>query len=279
MKIDAETGWFKGLGDIVVFAWIGAGLKSKNIDFSFYCTGWRAELFAAFNMPTTVDKTNAVTLHEGYETCVKEKSPLNYLEWITAKLEEVAGNTFPKPIRPNVFIPPVDREYGRKAGKDAVLVFPHCVWEPRTWPKNYFIALCDSLKRAGHRVIVITQERDGAFLGWPCMYQKSLTFVAAAMQSCKMVIGNDSGPAHLAGTLGKKTIAIHGPTQGKRIYGYLPEVISYEKTSLGCSGCHCLPPFPRAQSCTFGCQELYRTFPEEVAEFALNHLQPQMKAA
>jgi hypothetical protein len=107
---------------------------------------------------------------------------------------------------------------------------------------------------------------------FPCIVGKSWSFIAAAIQQSKLVIGNDSGPAHLAGTLGTATIAIHGPTQRDRIYGHIPEVVGMEKRSLPCAGCHCLPVFKGQPawrpSCEIGCHQLYRTFPEEVFEKA-----------
>jgi hypothetical protein len=90
MKIDAETGWFKGVGDIVCYAWIGQGIRAQGGDVTFYCNGWRQELFEVLGMTTTTDQTGAVVTHEGYETAVQNKSPLNYLEWIHAKLMEAA---------------------------------------------------------------------------------------------------------------------------------------------------------------------------------------------
>ena len=97
-----------------------------------------------------------------------------------------------------------------------------------------------------------------------CLVGKSWNYIAAAMQSARLVIGNDSGPAHLSGTIGTPAIAIMGPTT-ERIYSYLPEVICYRKKSLECAGCHCLLPLGYRASCEVGCIELYRTLPDEVA--------------
>ena len=44
MKIDTHNGWFKGLGDIVCFAWIGATLQAAGAEAEFYAYGWRAEV-------------------------------------------------------------------------------------------------------------------------------------------------------------------------------------------------------------------------------------------
>jgi hypothetical protein len=253
------------VGDIVCYAWIGQGIREAGGDVTFYCNGWRQELFSLFGFNSTSDPTGAVVTHEGYETAVQDKSPLNYLEWITAKLGVTVA-----PRRPILDMIPMEREMGRRASAN-VLIFPHCVWPPRTWPKSYFIELGYELMKRGLTVKMVTEERDYELLSFHGIFKKSWHFIAAAIQWADLVIGNDSGPAHLAGTIGTRALAIHGPTQ-ERIYGYLPEVTSFRKKALPCAGCHCLPPFPKASACNIGCGELYRTFPEDVLPVALGLL-------
>jgi len=273
MKIyaDPTKGWFHGLGDVVCFAWLGQGIIDAGSDVSFFANGWHAEVLKLFRMPVTQDETGAVFTDIGYENAVRTNSQLNYLQWIAQHL----GVTH-TPTRPHISPDATGREMGRKAAGD-VLIFPHGVWSPRVWPKNYFVELGLMLVREGYKVRFVMKERDYSFfMPFHCIVGKSWSFIASAIQASKLVIGNDSGPAHLAGTIGTRTIAIHGPTQGARIYGHLPEVQSFEKRSLPCSGCHCLPnvngfPAWRA-SCEVGCHQLYRTFPEEVFEAAVKIL-------
>jgi hypothetical protein len=134
------------------------------------------------------------------------------------------------------------------------------------------------LTQSGITVKFVTEERDYDFLSFHCLYKKTWGFIAAAIQWADLVIGNDSGPAHLAGTIGTRALAIHGPTQ-ERIYAYLPEVTSYRKKALPCAGCHCLPPFPKGYACSVGCGELYRTFPEDVYQVAVEILEQQTSKA
>ena len=133
--------------------------------------------------------------------------------------------------------------------------------------------------KAGFSVKVVMEQRDYAFfMPFHCLVGKSWNYIAAAIQSARLVIGNDSGPAHLSGTIGTPTIAIQGPTT-ERIFRHIPEVVSYRKKALGCAGCHFLPEKEFRASCDSGCHELYRTFPEEVATYALSMLNPQQEAA
>lgn len=259
-------GWYHGLGDVVCFAWLGQGIKEAGKRCEFYATDWHAEVLRLFQQNITDNPDGAVYTNEGYETAVKIGSPLNYIQWIAHHL----GVT-DEPKRPKICPNPMDREMGRRAAGD-VLIFPHGIWNPRVWPKAYYVELGMMLKKAGYKVRIVMKERDYAFfMPFPCIVGKSFAFIASAMQSSRLVIGNDSGPAHLAGTIGTPTIAIHGPTQRDRIYGHLPEVMGFEKKSLPCHGCHCLPAANGdgwRSSCEIGCSQLYRTFPEEVFEMA-----------
>lgn len=263
MKIDAQRGWFRGLGDVVCFAWIGEGMVAAGHDVEFFCTGWRAALFKMFYMKTTEDPFGAIVPSIGFEQCVARKSPHNYLEW----LHECVGSPVP-PKRPRWDLEPFQRELGRQASAD-VLIFPHAVPRPRTWPKAYFIELGLILKKHGFEVRIVTEKRDYDFTCFHEIFDAPWDFIAGAIQSAKLCISNDSGPAHFAGTLRTPTIAVMGMTTEK-IYAYLPEVTCYRKKVLPCAGCHGLYPFRR--SCDTGCMELYRTLPEEVAELAISKL-------
>ncbi|MDR3721806.1 MAG: glycosyltransferase family 9 protein [Candidatus Acidoferrales bacterium] len=273
MKIDTHHGWFKGLGDLVCFAWIGETLRAHGIGAEFYAEGWRAELLRAFGQRVT-GEPGGYRPECGYETAVITKSRLHYLAWIAFQCGfpaygiDLPGDRDFVFERPRLDLPPLERELGRAASAQ-VLVFPQGHWTPRVWPRNYYVELCHRLKRHGCNVAVVLTEPDAAFSQFRTIAGQSLLFVAAMMQRAELVIGNDSGPAHLAGTLGRPVLAIHGPTT-ERIFAHLPEVTCLRKRALDCAGCHCLEPF-RA-SCELGCHELYRTFPETVAEQALRLL-------
>ena len=266
MKINAENGFYRGLGDIVCFAWIGAGCRGRRVACEFYAKDWRADLLRAFGQDVTDDPTGAVTARVGYEKAIVTGSSLNYLEWICDQLEIPVA-----PVRPKITLPA--KALGRTRYR--VLVFPHGSWTPRTWPKTYFIELALLLQKAGIDPLIITRQRDYFFISsrrFHCTFNQSLTTIAAWMQMADLVIGNDSGPAHFAGTLGTKVLTVHGPTT-ERIYGHLPEVTCFRKRALPCAGCHCQPPY--RISCEAGCFELMRTYPEEVFDAAMALLNPQ----
>lgn len=265
MKIDTINGWFHGVGDVVCFAWLGEGILAAGGEVEFYSSvDWQKQMLRMFQMPVTDDSSGAVVTHEDYLKAVRTDSPLGYMDWIAYH-----HGVTERPKRPRLNMVPMDREMGHRDSAD-ILIFPHSYSPVRTWPANYFVELGLILRNAGFSVKFITEQRDYVFfMPFHCVVGQSWDYIAAAIQSARLVIGNDSGPAHLAGTIGTPTIAIQGATT-ERIYAHIPEVISYRKKSMSCAGCHCLPPF-RA-SCEYGCLELYRTLPEEVAEFAVQFL-------
>jgi hypothetical protein len=273
MKIDTFNGWFNGVGDIVCFAWVGEGMIQAGEAVELYATGWRADMLKMFQMPVTDDPTGAVLTQEGYETAVRLKLPYSYVQWITHKLGISAT-----PKRPRLEMKPMDREMGHRDSAD-VIIFPQCFSRVRTWPSSYFVELGLLLRNAGYSVKVCTEQRDNAFfMPFHCIVGKSWDWISAAIQSARLVIGNDSGPAHLAGTIGTPTIALCGSAT-ERIYAHVPEVTTYRKKALPCAGCHCLPENGFRASCETGCLELYRTFPEDVATYALSILNPQQQYA
>jgi hypothetical protein len=95
------------------------------------------------------------------------------------------------------------------------------------------------------------------------MWGFDLNQIAALMSLAKIVVGNDSGPAHLAGTIGVPTIVTCGPTRSDCVFGHIPEIIplTNDEPPL-CAGCHFKPPFRAA--CDQGCQALYALKPHTV---------------
>jgi ADP-heptose:LPS heptosyltransferase len=213
----------------------------------------------------TDDPEGAVEIHDGYEKCMEQKLPFNYLQWIA---RQMGIETEPK--RPTHNVSPMDRHLGKQQAR-RVLIFPKAVWTPRRWPVNYWLSLAEILREAGIDLAVVLQEPEAAFMRgrWPAIHSLTIEQVTSAIRHSSLVIGNDSGPAHLAGTLGIPTLALQGPTTA-RIYGHLPEVRSLIKGALSCAGCHCLSPY-RA-SCEEGCHDLYRLVPEDVASVVLEML-------
>lgn len=100
---------------------------------------------------------------------------------------------------------------------------PSANWLLKRWPAKNFALLCDRLIKELNCAVVIT----GAAADIPvaeevaaAMKEKAYNFcgktnikeLAAIISNLDLFISNDSGPAHLAGSLGTNTLVLFGPT-------------------------------------------------------------------
>jgi len=149
-----------------------------------------------------------------------------------------------------------------------VVLFPRTCYVSREWPPPYWNDLAWRLVRElGVGVIVNLPDDDSRYLQVPkFLYGQTWERIAALMLQADLVVGNDSGPVNLAGTLGVQSLALMGPTRPE-IFAHLPEVEALAVSSDGadgysCVGCHFGSPYRAA--CDAGCQALYRLTPDVV---------------
>ncbi len=67
-----------------------------------------------------------------------------------------------------------------------------------------------------------------------------IRYLAAIIKRCSVVIGNDSGPLHIAGGVGVPVLGIFGPTNPKLQGPYGEQNITVENTKLECLHCNLL---------------------------------------
>lgn len=117
-----------------------------------------------------------------------------------------------------------DRGVGRARAIEAgsVVIHPGSGSREKCWPMESFLELARKFQAAGRtcKFIVGEVELDR----WPSADLRRLESVApvfhpatyvdlyAEIASAETFVGNDSGPAHLAGILGVQTIALFGPS-------------------------------------------------------------------
>ena len=117
----------------------------------------------------------------------------------------------------------LDRLEGLEDGNaPAVLLFPGAGSESKRWPLPNFLVLAAALSRRGLCPVIVSgpveMERMGPALGRaargivPVLEVEDILELAGLSAAAGLVIGNDSGPAHLAASLGTPVVALFGPT-------------------------------------------------------------------
>jgi len=93
--------------------------------------------------------------------------------------------------------------------------------DPKLWPIERFAAVAATLTRDGWQVVVVGTEQEAQRATQICQEARraadltgrtSLLQLGAILRGARLFIGNDSGPAHLAAALGRRTLVIIGPT-------------------------------------------------------------------
>ena len=97
-------------------------------------------------------------------------------------------------------------------------------WESRNYPKEKFVQLANELKTQTYIVWGSEDEKQKAtwmeekseFLN--ILPRGSLNDLKKVIQNCNILIGNDTGPTHMAWGLNVPSLTIFGPTPINRVY-------------------------------------------------------------
>jgi lipopolysaccharide heptosyltransferase I len=118
----------------------------------------------------------------------------------------------------------------------------------KMWPAENFARVCDYLvTNHGMLVVLLGSKSDHAASDKICSLMKTTNHInmcgkttlkqlAVILSKCKLVIGNDTGPLHLAAGLGIPVIGFYGPSNPDQLRSYSANsVYFYKKTE--CSPC------------------------------------------
>ena len=97
-------------------------------------------------------------------------------------------------------------------------------WESRNYPKEKFVQLADELKiptyivwgSSDEEIKAIWMESRSEYLH--VLPRGSLNDLKKVIENCNILIGNDTGPTHMAWGLNKPSVTIFGPTPINRVY-------------------------------------------------------------
>ncbi len=100
-----------------------------------------------------------------------------------------------------------------------IIIHPFAGWKAKEWNLNKFIKLAQELSKT-HQVSFLipsnslTKDIEEEIKNYQIdiIETKSVEELIATLNNCSILIGNDSGPIHIASILGKATFTIYGPS-------------------------------------------------------------------
>ncbi|MBE9535673.1 MAG: lipopolysaccharide heptosyltransferase II [Proteobacteria bacterium] len=169
---------------------------------------------------------------------------------------------------------------GIKQGEPLVAIAPGSVWGTKKWPAENYAALADNLmNNSDIKVLLLgapADREDGAKIADTCKNKiidltgrTSLKELVATIDRCRLLIGNDSAPGHIATARGIPVVSIFGPTIPS--FGYVPygDKVTVLEKDLPCRPCHHHGP-PECPEKHFRC--MTEISPEEVLRAASQFL-------
>lgn len=137
----------------------------------------------------------------------------------------------PRPVAPSLGLPPeaeaeAEDLLTRKRvarDRDLVLVHPGARWWFKAWQTDRFCVLADRIREElgaevliaggpGDVVAVETIRRQMRHPAISVAGETSVLQLAALLKRCRLFIGNDNGPMHIAAAVGTPVVALFGPT-------------------------------------------------------------------
>jgi heptosyltransferase-2 len=144
-------------------------------------------------------------------------------------------------------------------GKRVVAISPGSIQPHKRWPLDKFVALAKQLTSlADVRIVVIGTKKDRE-LGDAIVQSlggsahnlaglTSVTFLAALLRRCALVVGNDGGSMHLASAVSCKAVSI---TPGIEFPNSIEPWGSRDlavRHPIGCAPCYCLTHCPQGHN-------------------------------
>ena len=124
-------------------------------------------------------------------------------------------------------------------GQKFAAVIPGARWDAKRWSEKGYAQIVRHLAKSALRVLVlgamsertlcqgIVEQSQVAALN--LAGHTSLAEMIAALDLCQVVIGNDSGPLHVAAALGRPLVGLYGPTDPASVgpFGQMDHVLRF----------------------------------------------------
>lgn len=269
-----------GLGDSMCSMWCVEGFKQAGLEVDFFvrpehvdvCKLFHDRVFPKDNAPLSAITIN-LNAHGGQMAALPPDNTPRIDWWWSRIVEQYPGDipegaTPQKPHMPESF---------EKISKfeNAVVIAPECCFLNRRWSMGHYSRLVLLLKQAGYEVIAFVEKEDSLVksikdilyhFGYPFEY------LVKAIASSKLIIGNDSGPAHIAGITGVPCVPVHAIMPPQLLWERYSDFHPAFATD-SCAGCGFQPDRGyHPHSCSMMCSALEGISAEEVFKVAVKVL-------
>lgn len=175
------------------------------------------------------------------------------------------GGDWPEPLPEKYYAPPEAARAeaaellapltGSGSASGLVVLNPGAKWDTKRWPLDHWQALAARLVAETDLKLIITGGPDDEPLGQAISQaaetrvldlcgRTTLPVLAAVMARADLVVTGDTGPMHLAASVGASGLAIFGPTRPWRTgpFGGHFQILTPPVDCLGCLKKHCPKP-------------------------------------
>lgn len=225
-----------GIGDALMYCWVLHSLAAAGHTPRF-CPRRNEEVFRLFGVPPSW-----FSLEGGREPAPAKGD--DNRTWLRQWLDEY-GYPGLEPVRPPFVESPEETEWARglldaRPGPHRVVVFPSGIHPSRMWPTHNFLSVIRSLEGAGVGTIAMLPKQTSP--PWPsyAVWGVSVSRMAHIIREADLVICNESGPAHFAGTLGTPAVVVCGPSPAKQFLGHYDclTIVQADPAEYPCVGCN-----------------------------------------
>jgi len=225
-----------GIGDALCYAWALSSIKAAGRPITF-STHRYPEIMTCFGLGglTTTSKRFVIGRHPP-----KDHSSGWVRHWL-----DCFGHSDVPLVRPTYTPDPADTAWARafwdgRGPGHRTLLFPESAHACREWPQSHAAHLAWLLHNDGHAVVTLGARDLSAhnpfpYATWGLPFQKWCALASMA----DLIIGCDSGPAHVGATLGVPTLALLGPSP-KTFFAHAPNVttLTVDTNRVPCVGCN-----------------------------------------
>jgi len=272
----------KGIGDAICGVYTACGLADRGHLVKFHAkhTEW-LRWFSHPNLTIVPERDQTVfNANAGYQEQLEasrtgkcQSRSLWYMQNIHGLHPKIKGE--PQPARPLKYESVGTCE---DLPTKYIALAPFSAYVDRQWNMQHWRMLARALIDEGHNVIAIgsashAQTLQDSFTksGVRYFWGQSPEWTVKAIRHADILIGNDSGPAHVAGLYGSKAIALCGQINGQFVYRDAPSVIPVQAPEhVPCAPCHWKTEGGYSSLCSQSCSALQLISPFEVADLAIN---------